>query len=380
MKTRGPLTILHTESSLGWGGQEIRVRSEAMGMQRLGHRVIVAAPAHGHLFAAARDGGLEVVAVEMSRVLSGVRTMASVLRTYHPLVVNTHSSRDSWLASIAVQFVAKNAILVRTRHLSTPIARNILTRYLYGVLPDAIITTGEAIRTEMIGRHGFDPRKIVSIPTGIDLTVFSRKAADGALRRELGLSDQVPLVGTVAVLRGWKGHEDLVEAADVVLRSRPDARFLIVGDGPYRPQIEAAIAKKGLADRIVMLGYRDDVPAVLASLNVFVLSSFGHEGVPQAILQALAMEVPVVATNVGAVAEAVRDGETGFLVPPRDTAAIASRIVELLSDPGLRRMMGEKGRGLVERCFGMERMLERTIGLYDTLLESRNATTGDGDD
>jgi len=340
-------------------------------MQRLGHRVVVAAPARGRLFAAARDRGLETVPVEMGGIVSGIRSLAAVLRTYAPAVINTHSSRDSWVASLAVRLTARNAVLVRTRHLSTPIARTFVTRFLYDVLPDAIVTTGEAIRTAMVRRHGFNPGKIVSIPTGIDTDVFSRKGGHTSIRAELGLPDDAPLVGIVAVLRGWKGHEDFVEAARLVRQSVPDARFLIVGDGPYRSRVEAAIVGKGLTDHIIMTGHRDDVAAVLRSLDVFVLSSFGHEGVPQAVLQALAMEVPVVASDVGGVAEAVRDGETGWLVPPRDPVAMASRITVLLSQPDLRRVMGKKGRELVEQDFRLDRMLDSTLALYDRLIQKR---------
>jgi glycosyltransferase involved in cell wall biosynthesis len=261
--------------------------------------------------------------------------------------------------------------LIRTRHLSTPIERSILTRFLYNTLPDAVITTGEAIRTTMIERHGFDGRKIVSIPTGVDTTAFSRASVNGAFRQAYGIPKDVPLVGIIAVLRSWKGHEDFVDAARLVLKEIPDARFVIVGDGPRYQNIRDYIDRLGLAGAVTMTGHRPDVAAVLAALDVFVLSSYGHEGVPQAVLQAMAMEVPVVATDVGSVSEVVRDGETGLLAPPRAPEALAAHIVSVVRRNELRRTLASSGRRLVEEQYRLETMLDRLDALYDDLLRRR---------
>jgi glycosyltransferase involved in cell wall biosynthesis len=151
----------------------------------------------------------------------------------------------------------------------------------------------------------------------------------------------------------------------------PDARFVIVGDGPRASTLREYIDRLGLAAAVTMTGHRTDVAAVLASLDVFVLSSYGHEGVPQAILQAMAMEVPVVATNVGAVSEVVRDGETGLLAPPRDSQTIAAHIISVLQRDELRRALASSGRRLIEERYRLDNMLDRVEALYDDLRQRR---------
>jgi glycosyltransferase involved in cell wall biosynthesis len=158
------------------------------------------------------------------------------------------------------------------------------------------------------------------------------------------------------------------------LEEIPDARFVIVGDGPRAPNIREYIDRLGLGAAVTMTGHRSDVAAVLASLDVFVLSSFGHEGVPQAVLQAMAMEVPVVATNVGSVFEVVRDGETGLLAPPLDPEALAARIVNVLQRDDLRRDLASAGRRLIEERYRLDAMLDRLDALYDDLVRRRGVT------
>ncbi len=371
------LTILHTESSNGWGGQEIRILAEAEGMRRRGHRVIIAGTPSSRILEQAAAGGVETVQIDMDgwRMYGAVRRLSAAIRREGVDIVNTHSSRDSWLASTAARLSSRKPIVIRTRHLSTPFDRSMVTRFLYNTLPDAVITTGESIRTTMIQRHGFDARKIVSIPTGVDTTVFSRRTVDATLRAAYGIPLHAPLVGIVAVLRSWKGHEDFLDAASLVVRKIPDARFVIVGDGPRASNIREYIDRLGLAAAVIMTGHRTDVAAVLASLDVFVLSSYGHEGVPQAILQAMAMEVPVVATNVGSVSEVVRDHDTGLLAPPRDSETIAAHIIAVLQRDELRRALASAGRRLIEERYRLDAMLDRVEALYDDLRQRRPDVT-----
>lgn len=371
------LTILHTESSNGWGGQEIRILAESEGMRRRGHRVIIAGTPSSRILEQAAASGVETLRIDMDgwRMYGAVGRLSAAIRRERVDIVNTHSSRDSWLASTAARLSSQKPIVIRTRHLSTPFGRSIVTRFLYNTLPDAVITTGESIRTTMIRRHGFDARKIVSIPTGVDTTVFSRGTVDAGLRRAYGIPPHAPLVGIVAVLRSWKGHEDFLDAASLVVQKIPDARFVIVGDGPRSSNIREYIDRLGLAASVTMTGYRTDVAAVLASLDVLVLSSYGHEGVPQAILQAMAMEVPVVATNVGAVSEVVRDGDTGLLAPPRDSQTIAAHIIAVLRQDELRRALASSARRLIEERYRLDAMLDRVAALYDDLAQRRSGMT-----
>ncbi|MGI0037076.1 MAG: glycosyltransferase, partial [Nitrososphaera sp.] len=208
-----------------------------------------------------------------------------------------------------------------------------------------------------------------SIPTGVDLRQFSPEQVDGKrVRHELGLEAATPLVGVVAVLRSWKGHRLFLESVPPILQQAPQARFLIVGDGPQRANIRRWIQEMGLAQAVMMLGHREDTPEVLAALDVVVSASTAAEGVPQALLQALAMERPVVATDVGAVAEIIRDGETGVLVSAGDHRVLADGVLRLLRERKTAIDLGRRGRRLVQKEYGLETMLDQLEVLYRALL------------
>jgi len=359
-------TIFHTEASGGWGGQEIRILAESLGMRARGHRVVIIAEAGSGIMEKAAGAGLETVPVSF-RKKDYPKTFVRLARLMGELgadFVNTHSSRDSWLASLAAKASPRGPFVIRTRHISTPVATNLAASIIYRRLPDGIVTTAEAIRRQLITRNGVDPDRVVTIPTGVDTGVFDPARGYGDVRGELGLAPGTPLVGMVSVLRSWKGHDYFIEAAALVAREVPEARFLVAGDGPRRDDIRRIIAERGLAGKVLMMGHREDVPAVLASLDVFVQPSYANEGIPQSVMQAMAMEVPVVASDLPPFRELVTDGDTGLLVPARDPRALAERITLLLGDRALGTRLGKDARRLVTERFSVERMLDSTEELY----------------
>jgi len=179
------------------------------------------------------------------------------------------------------------------------------------------------------------------------------------LRKEIGLDRTTPLLGMIAVLRSWKGHLVLLQALRQVHEKQPDVRAVLVGDGPFRNVIQDAIRCHGLEKRVLLLGHREDVAEILSGLDVVVSASTAAEGVPQALLQALAMGRPVVASDVGGIPEIIRPGETGWLVPPGDPLALGGAILGALADRGEGQRMGAYGRGMVEAAYSLERMGER---------------------
>ncbi len=357
------ITILHTESSKGWGGQEMRIILEALGMLRKGYRVKIAAPENSNIYPRAREQGIEVFPFRFQKNNPlALLKMSSMINKEKIDIVNTHSSSDSWVSTIAAKFSNGKPKIIRTRHLSTPISKSSFSRLIYNTLPSAIITTGEEIRQRMINDLGFEAAKIFSIPTGVDEGRFSPERVRSVLKRN-GFS-----AGMVGVLRSWKGHPFFIEAIPHILRAIPDALFYIIGDGPQMPRVKSLIQSRALEDKVFMLGQREDIPEVLASLDVIVHPSTANEGVPQAILQALAMEKPVVASDVGAIKEVIVDGQTGFLIPPQESRAIAAKVIDLYKNPLLRKKFGAEGRILVHHSYSLEKMLERTENLYRRLL------------
>jgi glycosyltransferase involved in cell wall biosynthesis len=205
------------------------------------------------------------------------------------------------------------------------------------------------------------PDQVVSIPTGIDLDRF-RPGAAAEARKALGLEPDGAVIGIVATLRSWKGHRYLLEAL-AGLADR-NARLVVVGDGPQREALEALAKELGIADRVRFAGNQADVAPWMRALDVFCLPSYANEGVPQALMQAMACGLPVVTTPVGSIAEIVQDGSTGRLVPPSDAQALRAAIEALLADEPLRRRLGASAREAALQRFGEERMVERMLEVF----------------
>jgi glycosyltransferase involved in cell wall biosynthesis len=368
------LVILHTESSVGWGGQEIRVLTEAVELRARGHEVAILCRPESALALRARGSGLPVIPERMPFALDprAVMRMAAHFRRWRARVVVTHSSIDSWCAGLAARLT--RVPVVRMRHLSVPLRTNPLSRLVYGSLCDRIVTTGEAIRRQFIQRLGLPPAKVASIPTGIDLGRFDPSRRDPMrLRQELGLEPQIPLVAMIGVLRSWKGHPVFLRAMGCIRAVRPEVQALLVGDGPFRPVIESAIRSQHLRDTVHLLGHREDIPEILGGVDVVVSASTAAEGIPQALLQALAMRCPVVASDVGGVPEIIRPGETGWLVPANDAGALAEAILDVLANRAKAWRMAERGRTLVEEKHSLVTMGVQMEQLYRAVAKCRRS-------
>jgi len=355
------LRILHTESSLGWGGQELRILTEAAGLRRRGHDVRVASPREAAIFTEAERFDIPVMALPIRRKGPvGVIALRSLLASERIDVVNSHSSTDSWIAALACRafWLGKRRppALVRTRHISARVPTDRATRWLYTRATAEIVTTGETIRQQLIRANGVSPARVTSIPTGIDLDNFA-PGDKAAARRALQLPDTVPLIGIVATLRSWKGHRYLLEA--MTLSTHRDAQLVIVGDGPQADAIEAQIRALGLSERVRLAGNQCDVVPWLHALDVFALPSYANEGVPQAVIQAMAVGVPCVTTDAGGIGEiAIRDA-TALVVAKQNAVALAAGIDRLLGDAGLAARLAWSARDRVQAKFGIGVMLDR---------------------
>jgi len=355
------LRIVHTESSLGWGGQEIRILAESQGLIRRGHALMLLCPHEARIYAEATNWGVPVTALPIAKKrLAGVRALREWFRANPRDVVCTHSSTDSWLAALALVALGQPRRLVRMRHISAAVPRGPLSRWLYMRAAERVVTTGEALRRALIEANGFDPARIESVPTGIDAGRF-RAGEKKASRARFGLPQDRLLVGIVATLRSWKGHLDLIQA----MAQLPDSiELVIVGDGPMRGQLEEKIAALGLKGRVRMQGEQADVLPWLRALDLFALPSYANEGVPQALIQAMLVELPSVTTHVGGIPELAEHERTALVVPPRDPAALAAALARLAADEGLRRELGEAARKRCVERYSYTRMLDRMEAIY----------------
>jgi glycosyltransferase involved in cell wall biosynthesis len=222
-----------------------------------------------------------------------------------------------------------------------------------------IIAVSREVEERYVRDLGVPARRLAVVPNGIRVPP-APPAPKPALRAELVRDRPDYLVLTPARLHEQKGHAYLLAAAALV----PDATFVLAGDGPLRAELERRARELGVASRCLFLGERTDVPDLLASADLFVLPSL-WEGLPLSVLEAMAAGCPVVASAIGGTDEAVTDGVTGLLVPPRDPAAIAAAIARLRADPGLARSLGQAGRLRVEQEFSSEVTAERVARIYD---------------
>ena len=367
----GALTIVHTEASMGWGGQEIRILTESAGLRRRGHDVSLLAARGARIVDEAPRFGVPVTALPIGRKRpAGLRALAREFERVRPDVVNTHSSTDSWLTAIASRFVARahRPVLVRTRHVSVPVPRDPATLWLYRKAMTRTVTTGQALREQLVRDNGLDPTRVDSVPTGIDAASCSRIGRADA-RAQLGLPADVPLVSIVATLRSWKGHRHLVEAMRHLRHD--DARLLIVGDGPQRDALVQQVATLDLAQRVVFAGQRDDVVPWLRASDVFALPSYANEGVPQALLQAMFASVPAVTTDAGAIPEIARDGDTATIVARENPVALAAGIDALLDDPARAAAQAERALGFVCARYTLDAMLDRMEAVFRQALADR---------
>lgn len=357
------MRIVHTEASCGWGGQEIRILEEARGLAGRGHQVCLLCPRESRIFAEAPRFGVEAHALPIARkTAGGVITLRRWLAQHAPDLVNTHSSTDAWLAALACLALRHAPPLVRTRHISAPVPDNAATRWLYTRATRHIVTTGESLRQQLIKTNHFRPETITSVPTGIDPERYhpgSREQARAALPAS-ALNADWPLIVIVATLRSWKGHLYLLEA----LAQLPEVNLAIVGDGPYRPTIEQKAAELALGSRVFFAGHQDEVAPWLRAADLFALPSYANEGVPQAVLQAMMTGLPVISTTVGAITEAVIDGLTGLIVPPRDAYALQAAIAALLADRPRAFALGAAARERALSVYSREAMLDRMEALF----------------
>jgi glycosyltransferase involved in cell wall biosynthesis len=366
--------ILMSESTTGMGGQELAVLLQCQGLLKRGHEVrLVLEPASAlHDMAVRRGLPVEAVSMKRRRYAGAILAFRRLLIRQQPAILHVNSSRDSWIGSLAARLMPNRPGVVRTRHISNPLKNSPTTRLLYRRLFDAVIVTGgELTRRALVERDGLSAARVHAFPIGVDVNEFCPGAPDHDLRAELGVDRSHRLVGIISYLRAYKGHEYFIEAAARVLARRRDVVFLIVGEGPLEGVLRDLIARRGIGDTVRMLGFREDLLNVFRSLDAFVIPTVEADTIPQVLMQALAVGLPVVSTMVGSIPDVIADGETGFIVPPKDPDRLAERIERLLDDAGLAEKVGRSGCRLVRERYSLDAMLAKLEGVYDATRRSR---------
>lgn len=356
--------ILHTEASKGLGGQELRTLREAEGMRARGHHIVFAVQEGGQLVQKAREAGFTVYELDWKRrrTFAILMQLRAIVKKEKVEIINTHSSVDGWVGGFCGRMLGCK--IIRTRHLSTPIRAGLNSRLLYKSLADRVVTTCQDV-AELIQRQaGLTPYGCQSIPTGIISENLKVNEGDRqTFRQRYGIQDDQIVIGTLCVMRSWKGIEDLLAAA-AELKDDKRLKWLMVGDGPAKNYFEDVMTRHGLGENVIFAGYHPNPAAALAAMDIFALVSRSHEGVSQAILQAGYLKKPLIATLTGGLSEVCLNGETGFTVDTEAPQEIAKKVKSLADNPELSRKMGERAHQHVCDHFTMEKTLDAMESIY----------------
>jgi glycosyltransferase involved in cell wall biosynthesis len=362
--------VVHVSTPRTWRGGEQQLVYLADRLRARGEGQLVLCPAGSELARVCAGRGLPHVTAARRLSVDPLFARAVARTARGAAIVHAHDPHALTAAALAASLFGLRAPIVVHRRVDFPIRGGRFSRWKYDhPRVRRIVCVSRAI-ADILGPDVRDPSRLRVVYDGIDPARFSGARPDGRLRREFGFPPDVPLVGNVAALAGHKDYFTFVDTAARLLASGVDARFVAIGDGPLRDQIAAHVRRRGLEGKVVLAGFRSDVPAILPELDVFLFTS-KEEGLGSSILDAYACRVPVVATAAGGVPELVADGETGLLAPIRDAAALADGVARLLGDRALReRLVSAAARRVLEE-FGTEALAERTLAIYREVVEEQ---------
>ncbi|GAB4536378.1 MAG: glycosyltransferase family 4 protein [Thermodesulfovibrionia bacterium] len=360
------MKILHTETLKKWGGQQNRVLMECIGLRRRGHEMIIACHKGSVLAERAKAEGIKVYEVNMVKQahLVTIPRLIKIIKEENVDVVSTHSSVDSWAGGIAARMTGRR--LVRFRHNLYPIGKDPLTRFIYG-LPHSFIAISNAVKDILVD-CGINRERINIIHSCVDFSRFNPDIKD--LKEELGIPTNSMMIGNTSTFTGVKGQEFLLKAFNKIYREFP-CLMLFAG----RISIESkkrylSYVNEELRDKIIFLGHRDDIPRILKTIDIFVYPSFS-EGLGTALLEAMAMERPVVVSDIPTFREFIVDGENGLFFRAGDSHDMAEKVLFLIHNKELRERLGRNARRTVLERFTFDEMIDKTEILYRQVLNAK---------
>ena len=369
--------ILQLIDGLNIGGAEVLLVDLVRGIKQAGYDVSVGYSTFGPL-----EKDLLKLEIPVTRLPRLGRMdpflffgMCQLILREKPDIIHTHLFKSDLHGRLAARLCGV-PVVVSTSHNNDVWARRFPLGYLYGFtakLTNRVIAVSKEVRDYQIQHTGISANKIIVIENGVNIQRFSdQKAAGLAFRDEFQIRADVPLIGIIGRLQPQKDHVNFLKAAVQIRQELPDARFLIVGDGPLRDDLESQAQTLGLGSAVIFCGIRHDIPAVLSALSVLVIAS-RWEGLPVTLLEGLAARRPVVSTSVGGVPNVVIDGESALLVPPENSDSLAKACLKILQNPALAQQLAEHGFECVKNQFSLDAMIGKTLKLYEELLENYGA-------
>jgi glycosyltransferase involved in cell wall biosynthesis len=367
--------VLYLIGGLDPGGAERQLLYLAEGVARVADVTVVSlsTSAIGLLPQFQRIPGVTTLMCAKHRKidLTLIPRLIRLLRRERPMILHTVLRTANYWGRVAGIMARIPIVIAGERNVE--VERGRVSNCLDGLLArvtDRIIVNASAIRDHLIRVEGVDPRTIDVVSNGVEVPSRSGSSDTVRLRQQLGIDDDAPLVAFVGRLTRQKNPARFLTMADAVRRHGLRCHFLLIGNGPLRPALEAQARALDLHGLTRFLGQRDDVGRILESVDLLVQTS-DWEGMPNVVLEASAAGVPVVATDVGGVREIIAEAVTGHVVPASDVSLLVDRVVQLLGDAGRRHEYGERARRLVQDRFSLEAMVTRTLEIYNALLQHR---------
>jgi glycosyltransferase involved in cell wall biosynthesis len=357
------VNILYVESSRSWGGQEYRTCLEINWLNAHGHQAWLICNPDSQVYSMASELATRLTTMPLRSRVDPICSLRlwKFCRQNQIDLLKAYSSKDHW---ICLPLYFCGIPLSRARCITDSIgSRSRAFVFKHGC--SQIVADASVIKRQLVEQHGVDAAKIQVIGSAVDLERFKPPRDRTKFRREIGVGDKVPLIGNVGMIRPDKGQLELVKAAPLVWGKRPDARFVIVGQGTgilkRGINVRNAIDRAGLAEKIIMAGYRWDTPDVYAACDVIVIASLRTEASPIVLREAFASGRPVIATRVGDIPEIVRHRENGLLIEPGNPQALAAGIMEFVSDPELAAHCAANGLRYATEHFSFDRMMEEKL-------------------
>ena len=372
------IKVLHVIGGGELGGAEMHILNLLTHMDRERFEVRLCCLFPEPFVQVARANGIATDAVVMRHKLNIgiVDNLMEIIRGRQIDIVHTHGVRANLVGRLAAKLAGIKHIVTTVHSVLEQDYPSFFARQVNRLMEritinsvERFVTVSDLLKQDLVG-HGIPAVKITTIYNGVNLAAFRQERVTGDVRKDLGIAPDVPVLGMIARFHPVKGHRFFLEAAKTISRVRPDCRFLLVGSGQYRSEVEAMVKQLGLREQVIFTGYREDIVDVLHSLDILVISSLS-EGFGLTAIEAMAMKVPVVATRVGGLPEIIKHGSNGILVPPAEGQAIAQAVLDLLANPEDSRAMAARAFEHVRENFSVEIMAKNTEQLYCSLMSRK---------
>ena len=367
--------ILFVIDGVEFGGGERVFLQLAAGL-RDRYQVFVASMSGGIFEHELKQLGIKNYPVDMSRRISlkPIRQIKKIIRNNKIDLLHSQGARADFFARIAGRLAGVPHIFCTIAMPVEGFDVGLLHKKIYRFMDqlteryvERFIVVSDSLKQTLVKGRGIPAHQVVRIYNGIELSQYHPNVEYGNLRSEWGIPQEIPLIGAIGRMVWQKGFEYLIECVPEIVRAYPNAKILIVGDGPLKDKLKVKSEKLKVADKIIFAGFRSDIKEILSAIDVLVIPSL-LEGFPMITLEVMAMAKPIVATNIDGITEQITDGVDGILVPPKNPSVLAKAVIRVLNDKETARTMGLSARKKVEQEFSVEKMVAETEKVYMSLL------------